>query len=92
MYWYKISEGDYPDEYIEITLGHKNKYTKDKFFALIEGVKAELQTNRIRSLYKLLVKKHGFIVLPIVHQYHVSFKASPKGEEVNETPFGAMPT
>jgi len=82
MYWYKISEGEYSD-YMEIILGHKTKYSHESFLELIEQAKEKariarpdlyVNENHVAATWELeriLVKEYGFIVLPILHQYHV---------------------
>ena len=69
MYWYKVSEGSYPDEYVEMTVGHETKYSKEEFLALIMEIEVAPQ-RRAWNLAQTLIKEHGFVILPVVHQYH----------------------
>ena len=75
MYWYKISSGDYPDEYVEVTLGHKMKYSKEEFIEIVVRANNKAKYEDIIRAYdlrKILMAEFGFIILPIEHQYHIN--------------------
>jgi hypothetical protein len=76
MNWYKVSSGEYPDEYVEIILGHEEKYTKEEFAAIVQEAKGKLPppsslTIPATDTQRILMEEYGFIVLPITAQYHM---------------------
>jgi len=77
MHWYKISEGDTPDEYVEITVGHETKYSKEEFLALVMEIEVA-SPRRAWNLAQELINNHGFVILPVAQQYHFERETMPQ--------------